>query len=267
MAIRPTTGNVALMRVAVAQVPSVSEGVLDVISPRVAEAAGQGADLVVLPEGVMHDFRPDVDLAAIAEPLDGRFASAIRNLAGIHGVAIVAGMWEKVDGDPRPSNTLLAVGPDGGTLATYRKVHLFDSFGFVESERVLPGAPGATTFDLGGLTHGLMTCYDLRFPELARALSSAGADVLVLPAGWIAGPDKLHHWQTLLTARAIENTAYVVAAALCEGGYTGHSRVIDPMGKMVAALADWPAVAVADIGAERIAEVRDVIPSLRHRRM
>jgi deaminated glutathione amidase len=258
---------VGTVRVAVVQVPSVREGVVELVEPLVGAAAESRADLVVLPEGVMHDFHPSVDLATVAEPLDGPFATAVRSMAARHSVGVVAGMWERDPEDPRPWNTLLMVDRAGQDLATYRKIHLFDSFGWKESERVIPGPPGPTCVPFGGMTLGLMTCYDLRFPELARASTAAGADVLLFPAGWVAGPGKLHHWETLLTARAIENTSYVVAADLCGTGYTGHSRIIDPMGEAVASLDEEPGFAVGDLDADRIAEVRKLIPSLEHRRM
>jgi deaminated glutathione amidase len=253
------------MRVAVVQVQSVDDGVLETVTPLLEQAAGAGAGLVVLPEGVMHDFRPSVDLAAVAQPLDGAFVSGISSLASRLAVTIVAGMWERVEGDSRPANTLVVVGSSGALVTTYRKIHLFDSFGFRESERVLPGEPTPTTFALDGFVLGLATCYDLRFPELFRAMT--GVDAFVVPAGWIAGPRKLHHWESLVTARAIENTAYVVAAGLCGPGFTGHSTVVDPMGERLSALGDEPSWAVAEIERTRLEEVRRINPSLRHRRL
>lgn len=253
------------MRVGVIQVPSVSEDVLELIQPPIESAVAQGAQLVVLPEGVMHDFRPEIDLAVISEPLDGRFVSGLGALASRLSVTIVAGMWERLAGENRPANTLVVVGPTGQLMASYRKIHLFDSFGFRESDRVVPGVLEPVTFEAGELTVGLATCYDLRFPEIFRAM--AGADMLALPAGWIAGPLKLHHWETLLTARAIENTAYVAAAGICGHGYTGHSMVIDPMGEPLVMLDDEPAVGVVEIQRSRVDEVRRINPSLEHRRL
>jgi predicted amidohydrolase len=252
------------MRVAAVQVPSVADGVLEMITPLLVEAATGGVELCVLPEGVMHDFQPHVDLAAAAEPLDGPFVSALAEQASRLGIRIVAGAWERLPGESRPSNTLVVVDEVGELAATYRKIHLFDSFGFVESQRVLPGPIEPVAFEMDGLRVGLMTCYDLRFPELARALA---ADVLVLPAGWVAGPGKLHHWETLIMARAIENTSYVVAAGICAGGYTGHSMIVDPMGETLARLGDEPGWVAADVTAARVAEVRQMLPSVQHRRM
>jgi deaminated glutathione amidase len=257
--------TVAFMRVAVVQVPSVTDGVLEVVTPYLEQAVGEGSQLVVLPEGVMHDFRPSVDLASIAQPMDGPFVTGLSDIARRLSVTIVAGMWERVEGDARPANTLVVVGRTGAIVNTYRKIHLFDSFGFRESDRVLPGEPAPVTFTLEELTIGLATCYDLRFPELFRVM--AGVDVIVVPAGWIAGPNKLHHWETLVTARAIENTAYVVASGLCGPGFTGHSLVVDPMGERLMRLGDDPACGTAEVTRLRLDEVRRINPSLGHRRM
>lgn len=225
-----------------------------------------GSDLAVLPEGVMHDFRPSVDLRDIAEPLDGPFVTRLQSLAVEHGTALIAGMWEPADED-RVHNTTVILDRNGKLIATYRKIHLFDSFGFSESDRVTAGPLSPVVADLDGFKLGLMTCYDLRFPELGRALVEQGADVLVVPAGWVAGDLKVDHWRTLLRARAIENTSYVVASCLSQPWYVGHSTVIDPMGVSLVELDDTPGEVSVDLDPTRVAEVRDLLPSLRHRRM
>jgi predicted amidohydrolase len=112
-----------------------------------------------------------------------------------------------------------------------------------------------------------MTCYDLRFPELARELVDAGAEILVVPAAWVAGERKLHHWRTLLTARAIENTVHVVASAQGGDRYTGHSLVVDPWGSIVVEAESTPALLRATIGHDEIVQARDENPSLANRRL
>ena len=111
-----------------------------------------------------------------------------------------------------------------------------------------------------------MTCYDLRFPEMARFLVDAGADTLAVPAAWVAGDHKVDHWQTLLRARAIENTCYVVAAAQCGRHYSGHSAVIDPMGVVLTSLTDEEGVATATVASGAIFGTRQKNPALAHRR-
>ena len=240
---------------------------LDRVAELTAEAARRGATLTVFPEYSSYFVDPmDESLSANAEDLDGEFVSALTALAADHAVVIVAGLVERVPGSARVRNTVVAVRGDG-LLAVYRKQHLYDAFGQTESDWIEPGDVGeAATFDLGGVRFGLMTCYDLRFPEVARTLVDAGADVLVVPAEWVRGPLKEHHWTTLLAARAIENTVYVVAADHPTPIGVGHSQIVDPQGVVIAGVGAAPGVAVGAVEASAIRRVRETNPSLRVRR-
>jgi predicted amidohydrolase len=151
--------------------------------------------------------------------------------------------------------------------AAYRKIHLYDSFGYRESDRLSPGEIHPTVVDVAGVGVGLMTCYDLRFPEMGRALVDAGADVFAVPAAWVRGADKLEHWRTLVAARAIENTVAVAAAAQSGERYVGHSLVVDAAGRIVEEAGDGDDLLLADLDAEAIAQVRRINPSLLNRRM
>jgi predicted amidohydrolase len=225
-----------------------------------------GLDLVVLPEATMHDFgAADHDLASAAEPLDGPFVGLLAEQASRIGATVVAGMFERTDG--LPFNTLVAVRPDGDLAAVYRKIHLYDSFGYRESDRLAGGPLEPVVLDVADLRLGLMTCYDLRFPELGRALVDAGALGFVVPSAWVAGPSKVHHWRTLVAARAIENTVIVVAAAQNGEHYCGHSMIVDAAGSMVEEAGGGDAVLRADLTATAISDVRDANPSLLNRRM
>jgi predicted amidohydrolase len=113
---------------------------------------------------------------------------------------------------------------------------------------------------------GLMTCYDLRFPELARELVRRGAELLVVPSAWVAGPLKVEHWRTLVTARAIENTVYVAAVGQPGPRYTGHSSVVDPAGRAVARVEDGAHLLTATVSTEEVARTRAENPSLSNRR-
>lgn len=250
---------------------------LAAIGRLVSDAAASQPDLVVLPEACMHDFGPpDMPLGPVAEPLDGEFVSGLAQLARAHGVHLVAGVIERSADPQRPYNTLVALGPDGEVTGRYRKLHLYDSFGFRESDKLLPGElgsgpgggtdSGVTAVDVAGIRLGLLTCYDLRFPELSRAIIDAGADVLCVPSAWVRGPLKEDHWDTLVRARAIENTAYVAAAAQCGKKYCGRSVLADPMGVAVSALGETEGVASGEVREERLAEVRKTNPALEHRR-
>ncbi len=256
------------MRVALVQLVSATDSAAnrgEIVGQLAELTVSDGLDLVVLPEGAMHDFgSPDLDLRPIAESLDGPFVQMLTAEADRLQTTIVAGMFERTDG--LPFNTLVVVGPAGLT-ATYRKIHLYDSFGYRESERLSPGEIVPVVIEIAGRSIGLMTCYDLRFPEHARALVDDGADLLVIPAAWVAGDHKLHHWRTLLTARAIENTVHVVAAAQGGDRYTGHSVVIDPWGSIVVEAEDAPVILQADLDADDVTRARDVNPSLANRRI
>ena len=173
-------------------------------------------------------------------------------------------MFEAGPDPARPFNTLIA---RGAARAAYRKIHLYDSFGYRESDRLSAGDPVPTVVEVGGFGVGLMTCYDLRFPELGRALVDAGAEVLVVPAAWVAGPRKVEHWRTLVRARAIENTCYVVAVGQPGPRYTGHSTVVDPLGDVVVEAGEGPEVLTAVVDHTVLERARSTNPSLANRRL
>ncbi|MEV8608334.1 carbon-nitrogen hydrolase family protein [Amycolatopsis sp. NPDC051373] len=232
------------------------------------EAADRGAEVVVLPEYSMFTV-PKVDerFVASAEPLDGAFATGLRELAREHGITVVAGMNEAMPEGGRIWNTLVAAGPDGDFAALYRKIHLYDAFGFRESDVIRAGEiTEPATFKAAGLTFGLQTCYDLRFPEVTRRLVDAGAQAVLLPAEWVPGPLKEYHWTTLVKARAIENTVYVAAAGQIAPMGSGSSLVVDPMGVVTASLGERPGVAVAQLSTDRLEQVRTTNPALALRR-
>ena len=217
------------------------------------------SDLVVLPEASSRDFgQPGSDLRPYAEPLDGPYPQGLRKL--VQDALVIGGFFERTGN--LPYNTLLATGP--GVEVTYRKIHPYDSFGYRESDTVTPGPITPVSFEFGGARVGLMTCYDLRFPELARALA---ADVIVIPAAWVAGPRKVEHWQTLVRARAIENVAFVVAAGQPGPRYAGHSMVVAPTGDIVAEAGVDEDRIDATLDLAEIAAARESNPSLSNRRM
>ena len=230
---------------------------------RLESLVPDGADLVVLPEAFARDFgEAGSGLAEVAEALDGPFVTEVERVAALRRTTVVAGLFEAAE--PHPFNTVVV---RGEARADYRKIHLYDSFGYRESDVLTAGAPTPVIVPLGGLTLGLMTCYDLRFPELARALVDAGADALVVPAAWVAGPRKVDHWTTLLRARAIENTVFVIGAGQPGPRYTGHSMVVDPWGDVLVEAADGAGTYTATLDPAQVAEARETNPSLANRRL
>ncbi|MEU6137324.1 carbon-nitrogen hydrolase family protein [Nocardioides sp. NPDC047086] len=239
-----------------------------------AELTPSDSDLVVFPEVFARDFgKPGSDLGPYAESKDGPFGTELARVAGERGATLVAGMLETSgDADGRPFNTLLV---RGGAEAAYRKIHLYDSFGYKESDALVAGAiepvvvdiPSTSSGHRDGVPTGLMTCYDLRFPELARRLVDEGAELIVLPAAWVAGPRKVDHWRTLVRARAIENTVFIAAAAQSAPRYCGHSMIVDPLGDVLVEAGDGDEVVSATIDRAVLEEARRTNPSLVNRRM
>ncbi|HEU0205631.1 MAG TPA: carbon-nitrogen hydrolase family protein [Pseudolysinimonas sp.] len=241
---------------------------LERMSRLAGDAANRGALLVVFPEYSSY-FTPTMDAtwAEHAQGLHGPFVRALAELATELGIHVVAGLIERVHGETRVANTLVALDPKGELVAHYRKMHLYDAFGQRESEWIVPGPLEVPqTFPFAGFTVGLQTCYDLRFPEVTRQLVDAGADLVLVPSEWVRGPLKEAHWRTLVTARAIENTVYLAAADHAPPIGVGNSLIVDPMGVELAGLGEEVGTAVAWITSARVSEVRRINPALQLRR-
>ena len=237
--------------------------------------AARGANLVALPE-VFNWRGKRNEQAAAAESLDGESLTLMSRLARELNVHIVAGsVTEHVADESRCYNTSVLLGPDGAQLAVYRKIHLFDidlpgRVTVKESDTKLAGIDVVTSpTPVGDI--GLSICYDLRFPELYRRLTFAGAQVIVVPSAFTF-PTGEAHWEPLIRARAIENQAYVIAPAqfgLNIYGYSdyGNSMIVDPWGRVLARAADQESVVVAPIDLEYQHRVRRELPALRHARL
>jgi len=240
-----------------------------------AREAAAEADLVVLPEYVQYrgtDAGFRASAAAVPGPTTEPFAAVARE----RGCWVLAGSHAEASGDPgRPWNTSPLFDRGGVFRARYRKLHLFDVSvddgpSDLESARVTPG-DRAVVASLDGTGLGLSICYDLRFPELYRALALAGAEVLAVPAVFTERTGR-DHWEVLLRARAIENGAWVIAAAGCGPGGAGaipawgHSMVVDPWGRVVAEAGGDETIVRAELDLGLVAAARRQIPSLANRR-
>jgi predicted amidohydrolase len=264
------------MRVAACQLNSQGDRAanLKVATELLARAADAGADLAVLPEYT--DYLGPAGGAPPPESADGRYAEVFAGAARQHRIWVAAGSFHERGPDPgRTYNTCLVFDRTGALAAAYRKIHLYDveipgRVSYQESRTVAPGDQPVTVA-VEGVRVGLSICYDLRFPELYRHLTTAGgAQLLLVPAAFMlyTGRD---HWEVLLRARAIENQCYVVSAAQVgdhEPGRTcyGRSCVIDPWGTVLAQAPDEVGVTVADLDLARLARVRAELPSLANRR-
>ena len=258
---------------------------LDAARRLVAQAAGAGAQLVALPEYFCLMGRADRDKLGVAEaPGDGPIQRMLSDAARAHGLWLIGGTLPMRCEDPdRVLNSNCVYAPDGGLAARYDKIHLFRFDNGRESYDeggAIQAGDAPTAFQAGGvhgpqaaaasLRVGLSVCYDLRFPELYRALMHPPCDLLSVPAAF-THTTGLAHWELLLRARAVENQCYVIAAAqggLHENGRRtfGHSMVVDPWGEVLGVLPEGEGVVLAEIDLARIASVRMQLPALEHRR-
>ncbi|MCR6687958.1 carbon-nitrogen hydrolase family protein [Cellulomonas sp.] len=258
------------VRVTLAQIAASADHAANLVAARDAFVAAQRvrSDLLVLPE-YASAFDPRGVGPEHAQPLTGSYVTGLREAAAATGVAVLAGTTVPGDGDDwRATNAIIAIDRNGELAGVYRKVHLYDAFESSESDRFRPGPADAPplVLDLEGTRFGVMTCYDLRFPESARRLVDAGAEVLVVPAAWVDGDLKAMHWRALAVARAIENTAAVVAVGMAGKGLVGRSLVVGPDGAVGLAMDEQPAIRTVDLDPERLRSVRVHNPSLANRR-
>lgn len=251
------------LKIAAAQISATSSPAtnLEEVQLQVKSAAQDGAQIVLFPEATMARF--GTELSSISEPLDGPFATGLRNIAREYNVIVAAGMFTPADG-ARVHNTILVTGPD--VECSYDKIHLYDAFGSRESDTVAPGK-GIVTFETGGLTIGLSTCFDLRFAQQFTELGRAGAQLILVPASWGEGPGKAEQWEVLIRARALDAQAWVLA---CDQAWTtpegsnpigiGNSMLVDPMGRVRARLGHEAGTLLAEVDPALSLETRRKIP-------
>jgi predicted amidohydrolase len=246
----------------------------------IAQAAGEGARLIALPEYFCFIAAADSDKLAIAEdPGDGPIQQALSDAAREHGVWIIGGTLPiRIPDAAFALNASCVYAPDGRLAARYDKMHLFrydNGRENYDEGRVLRAGGEPVAFDADGFRVGLSVCYDLRFPELYRALSFADGqppcDLFAVPAAFTATTGRAH-WELLLRARAVENQCYVIAPA--QGGMHetgrrtwGHSMIVDPWGEVLGVLPEGEGVVMAELDRARIQSVRTQLPALTHRRL
>lgn len=253
---------------------------LETAAQLLREAASGGARLAVLPENFAFMGKHERDKLALAEadgsgPIQDRLSALAREL----DLWIIAGTVPiRVDGEPRVYAASCVYDSDGARVARYDKIHLFDidvpnggGERYRESASIAPGGLHPVVVDTPVGRVGLSVCYDIRFPELYRALSQAGAEILVVPAAFTVKTGEAH-WDLLLRARAVENLCYVIAPGQCgthpSGRATyGHSVIVEPWGEVMARREATPGIVLADRDADRQTELRQSFPALAHRRL
>lgn len=256
--------------------PDVAEN-LEVVSRLVAQAAGRGASIVVLPENFALMGASEIEKAAAAEVLAGdargRIVDTLRGLATTHRVNIIGGGMPEVSDDAsRPFNSCVCIDDAGQLIAVYRKIHLFDvdladGTTFMESATTSAGRD-VVVCEMAGVRIGLSICYDVRFPELYRQLREKGAELVVVPAAFTLTTGR-DHWHSLLRARAIEQQVWVAAPGQWglhpKGRQTfGKSIFVDPWGDVVAQAPEGVGLVIGELRHGRLDEVRKAMPVARH---
>ena len=248
--------------------------VIGMVESWARRAKDEGVELLVFPESLMTPFDASPEeFATSAEPLDGPFCTAVNEIAATYNLWMVYTANEQGEAGKPPFNTAVVVDDAGTKRAVYRKVHLFDTSFIKESAKVSPGSELVCAVEAPFATFGVCICYDLRFPEQARALALAGCQLIVYPAAWVDGPRKVKQWRTLLAARAIENEVFVAGLSRCDRAfgagqrnYAGHSCVFGPLGEELASAGLDQELLVATINLEAVASARAAMPILDHRR-
>jgi predicted amidohydrolase len=238
------------------------------IQQYIEKAKNSNSDLVVFPEASMFFSPPDEPLEILyekAEDLDGPWITEVKKFAKENEINVILGIYEKSD-NKKVYLTAVFIDKNGDIRHTYRKTHLYNAFSFMESERIQPGKEYYSPINIDGFRVGILLCYELRFPEIARTYALKGADILIVPAAWIKGYLKEDHLLTLAKARALENTNYLVLSAQIGNIFTGYSMIIDPLGIPISRATEKEGIITGEIDKERLKEVRDTLPVLFQRR-
>lgn len=262
-----------MLTLALAQTGYPADGKVLAQVEAIARAAREaGAQLLAFPENLMCPRELSAqELCELAQPLDGPFVLGMAAIAQGQGLWLAFTMSETNPAGVAPFNTAILMDNQGAMHGCYRKCHLYDAHTVRESDRMSAGSQLARPISTPFATIGLGICYDLRFPEVARAMAVEGCDLLLFPACWHDGPHKAEHWQTLLCARAIENECFV--AGICHAGerYVERSMVAGPLGEAlptqaipISGSSDKLFVTQLDMDAVRAA--REAMPILGHRR-
>jgi predicted amidohydrolase len=206
------------------------------------------------------------ELSNLSETINGNFISTIAKTAKENHIQVVGSFYEKSNKKNRVYDTSFVINTSGKVISTYRKIHLYDALGFKESDKMMPGSKIAkpVTTSIGKI--GMMICYDLRFPEMSRALAIAGSEILIVPSAWVKGPMKEEHWITINKTRAIENGCYVIAPDQVGNIYCGRSLVVDPYGKILLDMKKKQGISYVNINLNKVKQIRKTLPLLKNRR-
>ena len=259
------------MKVAVVQFKASTnkEENLKKIISYISKASSKNATLCAFPEFMMlytKSSQTAKELTSLSEKINGNFILTIAKAAKENHIQVIGSFYERSKKNNRVYDTSFVINHLGKVISTYRKIHLYDALGFKESDKMIPGSKIAKPVGTSIGKIGMMICYDLRFPEMSRALALAGSEVLIAPSAWVKGPMKEEHWITINKTRAIENGCYVIAPAQVGNIYCGRSLVVDPYGKVLLDMKKKQGISFVNIDLKKVKETRKVLPLLKNRR-
>ena len=235
----------------------------------ISKATSKNATLCAFPEFMMFytsSSQTPKQLVNLAETINGNFVTTIAKAAKENQIQVVGSFYEKSRKKDRVYDTCFVIGKSGKVISTYRKIHLYDALGFKESDKIVSGSKITKPVKTSLGKMGMMICYDLRFPEMARSLATAGAEVLIAPSAWVKGNMKEEHWITINKTRAIENGCYVIAPDQVGNIYCGRSLVVDPYGKILLDMKKKQGIGFVNINLNKVKQTRKILPLLKNRR-
>ena len=235
----------------------------------ISKATSKNATLCAFPEFMMFytsSSQTPKQLVNLAETINGNFVTTIAKAAKENQIQVVGSFYEKSRKKDRVYDTSFVIDKSGKVISTYRKIHLYDALGFKESDKIVSGSKITKPVNTSLGKMGMMICYDLRFPEMARSLATAGAEVLVAPSAWVKGNMKEEHWITINKTRAIENGCYVIAPDQVGNIYCGRSLVVDPYGKILLDMKKKQGIGFVNINLNKVKQTRKILPLLKNRR-
>jgi predicted amidohydrolase len=226
-------------------------------------AASNSADLIVFPEYYMFYSPYKDNVIKNSEPLNGNYIKKLKEISIVNKIGIITGINEVYDNNYYDTAVFIH---EGELSNYYRKSHLYDAFGYKESDIYTYGNGPFKISRIGGINFGMLICYDIRFPEVFRNYSLNDVDMIVLISAWFSGPVKGEQWLSLVSVRALENTVYLATSNMVNGGFTGITTFTDPIGTIRNRAAEDEDMIYATVDPERIAAVRKKMPVLRQRR-
>jgi len=235
----------------------------------ISQASSKNATLCAFPEFMMfytNSSQTAKQLANLAETINENFVTTIAKAAKANHIQVIGSFYEKSRKKNRVYDTSFVIDKSGKVISTYRKIHLYDALGFRESNKMASGSKIAKPVKTSLGKIGMMICYDLRFPEMARSLAVAGSEILVVPSAWVKGNMKEEHWITINKTRAIENGCYVIAPDQVGNIYCGRSLVVDPYGKILLDMKKKQGIGFVNIDLNKVKQTRKVLPLLKNRR-